>query len=76
MPTKAKNPFASIYHSELDASPELDLDNTRFCQEIEGILRWAVELGRIDINLEVSLMSSHTINPIIGHMNALIHIFA
>ena len=76
MPTKAKNPFASIYHSELDASPELDLDNTRFCQEMVGMLRWAVELGRVDINFEVLLISSHTINPRIGHMNALIHIFA
>ena len=37
MPTKAKNPFASIYHPELDDSPELDLDDTRFCQEMVGM---------------------------------------
>jgi len=76
MPTKAKNLFSSIYHPELDDSPELDNDDTRFCQEIVGMLRLAVELGRIDINLEVSLMSSYTTNPRIGYMNALIHIFA
>ena len=41
-----------------------------------GMLRWTVALGRIDINLKVSLMSSHTTNPRTGHVNALIHIFA
>ena len=33
MSTKAKNPFASVYHPELDDSPELDTNGTRFCQE-------------------------------------------
>ena len=41
-----------------------------------GMLRWAVELGRIDINLKVSLISSHTTNPQTGNVNTLIHIFA
>ena len=42
MPTKAKNPFESISHPELDDSPGLDNDDTRFCQEMVGMLRWAV----------------------------------
>ena len=75
MPAKAKNPFASVYHPELDDSPVLNANDTRLYQEMIGMLRWAVELGRIDINLEVSLMSSHTTNPRTGHMNDLIHIF-
>ena len=76
MPTKAKNSFASIYHPAPDDSPKLDNDDTMFCQEMVGMLCWVLELGCVDINLEVSLMSSHTTNPGIGHMNALIHIFA
>ena len=33
--TKAKSPFASVYHPELDTSPELDANDTRFYQEME-----------------------------------------
>ena len=43
MPTKAKNPFASVCHPELDYSSELDADDTMFCQDMVGILLWAVE---------------------------------
>ena len=76
MSTKAKNPFVSVYHPELDDSPELDANDTMFYQEIVGMLRWAVELDHSDINLKVSLMSSHTTHPRIGRMNALIQIFS
>ena len=76
MPNKAMNPFASIYHPELDHLPELDTNDTKFCQDMVRMLRQVVELERIDINLEVSLISSHTTNSRIGHMNALSHIFA
>ena len=40
-----------------------------------GILRWIVELGRVDICLEVSMMSSHMAMPIQGHLDQVIHIF-
>ena len=39
-----------------------------------GIIRWAVEIGRVDILLEVSLLSSHLALPRIGHLLALYHI--
>jgi hypothetical protein len=41
-----------------------------------GILRWAVELGRVDITTEVSMMSSHLALPRVGHLAQLFHIFA
>ena len=41
-----------------------------------GILRWIVELGRVDICLEVSLMSSNLAMPRGGHLDKLFHIFA
>ena len=40
-----------------------------------GILRWAVEIGRVDILLEVSLLSSHFALQIIRHLQAVYHIF-
>ena len=40
-----------------------------------GILRWVVELGRIDINLEVSLLSQYLAQPRIGHLLQACNIF-
>ncbi len=41
-----------------------------------GILCWAVELGRIDIYIDVALFSSHMAQARVGHMEQVIHIFA
>jgi len=40
------------------------------------VLRWAVELGRIDIHIDVSLLSSHLAQPRIGHLEQIFHIFS
>ena len=36
----------SDYIPELDTSPELSPENITFFQEIIGIVRWAIEIGR------------------------------
>ncbi len=41
-----------------------------------GVLQWIVELGRIDIDCEVSMMSSHMALPREEHLKELYHIFA
>ena len=41
-----------------------------------GVLRWIVELGRIDINVEVSMLSSHLMLPQEGQLTELFHVFA
>ena len=41
-----------------------------------GILRWAIELGRADILLEVSLLSQFQASPRQGHLEQAYHIFA
>ena len=74
--TKAKNPYPSEYHPELDESPEYNDSDIRFCHEMVEMLRWAVEFGRVDIFLEVSLISSYMTCPRIIHMKILIHISA
>ena len=48
---------------------------TRYYQELIGVLRWAIELGRVDILLEVALLSSHLTLPRVGHLQQVYHIF-
>ena len=44
-------------------------------QQLIGILRWDVELGRVDINYEVSCLSSHLAMLRVGHLEAVYNIF-
>jgi hypothetical protein len=74
--TKAPGVLPNGYFPELDGSMELDDERATYYQSLIGILRWAVELGRIDICTEVSVMSSYTAMPREGHLEALFHIFA
>lgn len=61
---------------ELDDSRLLDPDEIVHYQELIGILRWATELGRIDILLEVSLLSSYSAMPRWNHLMQVYQIFA
>jgi hypothetical protein len=45
------------YPSQLDISKELTADLSSRYRQLIGILRWALELGRVDIYLEVALLS-------------------
>jgi hypothetical protein len=59
-----------------DVTAELD-DNGFTCfQELIGILRWAKEIGRVDILFEVSIPSQFQANPREGHLKQLLHVFA
>ena len=72
----AKAPLMRDYRPELDVSTELDHEEASYYQSLIGILRWAVELGRIDITAEVSMMSSALALPRQGHLQQVFHIFA
>ena len=74
--TTAKVPVPTTYKPELHVSQELDKELTARYQQLIGILRWAVELGRVDIYLEVSLLSQYLANPRQGHLEAAYHIVA
>ena len=76
LPTKVTTPLSSNYRPELDMTPYLDDDFTRFYQQLIGILRWSVELGRIDIHLPVALLAQHLAQPQVGHLDQVFHIFA
>ena len=51
------------------------MEGVQFYQKLIGIIRWAVEIGRVDILLDVSLFFSHLALPRIGHLKAVYHIF-
>lgn len=74
--TRVTGPLADGYRPELDSTKELDDARITYYQGLIGILRWIVELGRIDITLPVCLMSSYLANPRAGHLEQVLHIFA
>ena len=56
---KAPTPMPSGYRPELDITPELGEEDTAYYHSLIGVRRWIVELGRVDIHVEVSILSSH-----------------
>ena len=74
LPSKCVTPLSNGYKPEMDCTPELKADGIQFYQEIIGQLRWAIELGRVDILLETSLMSTQLALPRDGHLEQLLHI--
>ena len=68
-------PLSNKYRPELDSSPELSVEDASWYQSMIGILRWIVEMGRIDICVEVSMMSSQVAMPREGHLQQLYQIF-
>ena len=76
MPKKAENTFQMEYDPELNTSPELDADAVCYYVTIICILRWMIKLRRIDIIIEVSLLSCHVMLGREGHLETVIHIIA
>jgi hypothetical protein len=76
LPAVAETPMQTSYRPELDVTPELIPIETSYYQSLIGVLRWIVELGRIDICLECSMLSSRLAPPREGHLHQVFHIFA
>ena len=76
IPSKnVETPMSTSYAPEQDVTEELNDRDVTFYQELIGVLRWATEIGRVDILLEVSLLSQYQANPREGHLEQLLHIF-
>ena len=73
---KAKSPLSNGYRPEIDISDELGPVEAAYYQSLIGIIRWIVELGRVDITVEASMMASCMALPRRGHLEQLFHIFA
>ena len=48
---------------------------TQRYQELIGVLRWAAELGRVDILLETAMLSTYMALPRKGHLEQVYHVF-
>jgi hypothetical protein len=72
---KAPNLLSTDYRPEIGVTPDLGEADALYYHNFIGVLRWIVELGRIDIDVEVSMMSSHFAPPREVHLEELYHIF-
>lgn len=68
LPVKAATPFNSGYRPEIDVSPEVNATDAAYFQSMIGVLRWIVELGRVDVNTEASMLASFMALPRKGHL--------
>jgi hypothetical protein len=73
---KAPTPMASGYRPEVDSSPYLGPERASYFMSLMGILRWAIELGRVDIMVEAGLLSRFHSAPREGHLEQMFHIMA
>ena len=76
MVAKAPTPLSSGYRPEVDVTGELDASDASYYHYLIRIIRWIVELGRIDITCEVSMMSSHLALTREGHLKEVFYVFA
>jgi hypothetical protein len=74
IPTRADNSFPVNYDPFTDLFDILDPEYTSFYQHLIGVMRWMVELGRIDIATEVSMLSSYLACPWEGHLENALHV--
>ena len=68
-------PMLTRYHPSEDVSKDMNAQGVKIYQELIGILRWEVEIGRVDIILEVLFLSSHLALPKFGHLQEVYRIF-
>ena len=63
------------YCPEIDISDELGDEVATQYQQMIGILRWSILLGRIDIITKVSFLSSFNVSSREGHLEAAYRVF-
>ena len=73
---RSNTPLPSNYHPELNTSVMLEAEDATKYQEVIGMLRWACELGRIDVLLESAIMSQYLTAPRKEHLDKLFNIFS
>ena len=73
---KTDRPMPMNYQPELDTTAECNPKLASVYQQLIGMLRWGVELGRVDIMYEVSIMSQYNACPRMGHLEKVFGIFS
>ena len=67
-PKQCKRPMSTNYCPETDVSPCLSTEDASYFQLLIGVLHWMVDLGRVDICCEVSMLALHLAMPREGHL--------
>ena len=75
LPSRCKTPMTVGYRPKHDVLAELTPDGVQRYQELIGMLRWAAELGRVDILLETAMLSTYMALPQKRHMEQVYHVF-
>ena len=71
-----RQPFSNIhYHPEMDVQDECSDIQIKLFHNLIVILQWTVELGRIDIAYEISMLYRYLAQPRTGHLVQALHIF-
>jgi hypothetical protein len=73
---KASAPFEATYRDDIDESPVLGPKMANYFQSQIGILRWCVELGRIDIITDLSMLFTFLCILRECHLDDVYHLFA
>ena len=75
IPSRYDTPMGTEYHPSEDVSSRLNGDGVKIYQELIRILCWAVEVSRVDILLEVSLLLYHLALMKSVHLQAVYRVF-
>ena len=75
LPTRTACVFPSGWKPELDVTPLHKDKDVSYYQQQVGVLRWMVELGRVDICAEVSMLAAFSAAPRQGHLATILHLY-
>ena len=75
LPNRCDTTLYSNYHPSEETTVELDANGVQYFKDIIVVLRWAVELGRVENLLEVYFLSNRLDLPHEGHLHQVYHIF-
>ena len=73
---KADSAFPSKWKPELNVTDLLNDEDASYYQQQIGVLRWMVELGRVDIITEVSMLAAFSVAPRAGHLATVLHLYS
>lgn len=62
-PTRCNTPTSTTYRTEGDTSTQCTPQDATYFQSLIGVLRWIVELDRVDICCKVSMLCSTLAMP-------------
>ena len=68
--------MTTYYRAEINVSSEMNAVDATYYQSFIRVVRWMVELGRVDICTEVSMLSSCLALPREGHLLQLFQMFS